>query len=122
MTVLAGASKFLICPLLVAFGDYLFAGVYYPGLAAWLVVGVVLAIFSIVSDMTLLDRLGHTGGFLADTAAATVWIWASQYILPGSLVTWGGALGTGIILGLSEILMHRWVQMNRRRGVRDDRP
>jgi|GEM_PF-7074998 len=122
MTFANAVSRFLVCPAIVALGDWLFPGVRYTGWVQWLLTGVVLAIASILMDSTMLDRLGHIGSFLADTMAATLIVWGSQYLLPGAAITWGGALGTGLLLGISEIFMHRWVQSSRRRGVRENRP
>ncbi|HYG58260.1 MAG TPA: DUF2512 family protein [Symbiobacteriaceae bacterium] len=122
MTIANAVSRFLICPAVVAIGDWLFAGVSYAGWVQWLLTGFVLAAASILMDTTLLDRLGHVGAFLADTIAATLIVWASQFLLPATIVTWAGALGTGALLGVSEIVMHAWVQSSRRQGVRQNRP
>lgn len=122
MTWSNALSRFIICPLVVALGDWVFAGVQLPGWTGWIIVGFVLAAAGTVMDMTLLDRLGHVGSFVTDTAVATVVIWGAQFFLAGSFATWGAALGTGLLLGLSEVVMHRWVQASRRRGVRQNRP
>lgn len=122
MTWTNALSRFVLCPLAVAIGDSLFAGVSYANAGQWVLVGFVLAAFSIAGDMTRLDRMGHTGAFLTDTLSATLVVWASQFVLPGVAITFTGALLTGLILGLSEAVMHRRVQMSRRRGVRERRP
>lgn len=116
MTWMNALSRFLVCPLVVALADNVFAGVAYAGVWPWTAVGFVLAIAGIVMDITLLDRLGHVGAFLADTAAATLIVWGMQFILAGAVVTWAGALGAGVLLGLSEVFMHAWIQATRRRA------
>lgn len=123
MTVLNALSRFVLCPLLVALGDAIFpVSVIYANQGQWVITGAILAALGIAMDMTLLDRLGHVGAYAADTLAATLVIWFSQRFLPGAAITFGGALGTGLLLGLSEVAMHRWVQASRRRGVRAGRP
>jgi hypothetical protein len=122
MTFANAVSRFLVCPAVVAIGDWLFRGVSYVGWSQWLLTGFLLAIASILMDLTLLDRLGHVGAFLTDTMAATLIVWGSQFLLPAAAVTWGGAFGTGVLLGISEIFMHMWVQASRRRGVRQNQP
>jgi hypothetical protein len=122
MTVTNAFARFIVCPLIVALSDVLLAGVQYAGWTHWIFVGLILAVASLVMDMTVLDRAGHIGGFILDTLAATVIVYLSQYILPGAIVTWGGALGAGILLGLAEIGMHAWLQASRRAGMRRSRP
>ena len=122
MTTSVALAKFLLCPFLVALGDYMFRGVSYANAVQWIIVGIVIAVGGIIGDMTLLDRAGHVGGFLTDTLMTALVIWASQFFLAGAFATWSGALGVGLLVGLSELFVHRWVQMNRRAGVRENRP
>lgn len=113
--------RFLICPALVALGDYLFAGVTYAGAWQWVVTGAVLAIAGIMMDTTVLNELGHVGSFVTDTIVATFIVWGSQFLLTGAAITLAGAVGTSVFLGLSEVGLHRWVQLSRRQGVRRDK-
>lgn len=122
MTLANALSRLLVCPAVVAIGDWVFPGVRYTGWVQWLITGFILAVASVLMDMVLLDRLGHIGAFVTDTLAATLFVWGSQFFLVGAAVTWGGAFGTGVLLGISEIFMHTWVQASHRRGVRENRP
>lgn len=122
MTWTNALVRFVACPSLVAIADGLFAGIAYRGFWDWVIAGFALAGTAIAADMLLLDRMGHTVAFFADAGYATVIIWASQFLLPGTVITWWGAIGGGLLMGLSEIFFHRWVQLSRRRGVRENRP
>lgn len=122
MTFANAASRFVLNPLLVALSAWLFAGVNYVSWVQWAATGVALAIAGVFMDSTVLDRLGHVGSFIVDTLTATVIVYFLHYALAGSVVTWGGAFATGLIVGLAEIPMHMWVQASRRKGVRAGEP
>lgn len=122
MTFSNAITRFILDPLVVALSAWLFAGVNYVSWGQWVATGVALAITGVFMDSTVLDRLGHVGAFIVDVLTATVIVFFVHYALPGSVVTWSGAFATGLLVGVSEIPMHMWVQANRRAGVRAGEP
>jgi len=104
--------------MLVALGANMFAGLGYVDYTQLTLVGALVALFTILSDMFLTDRRGDLTAFAADTVVSTLVIRSAQTFLPGSVATWGAAFATGLLVGFSEILVHRWVDPTVRRGIR----
>jgi hypothetical protein len=102
------ASRFLICPFVVWLGQS-FGFVRFTTGWQILMVGFILAGFSVAADSMILPAVGNAMATLMDWGAATLILWLSGWVFPGAVVPFLGALYTGALLAASEWVMHRWL-------------
>ncbi|NGQ94195.1 DUF2512 family protein [Brevibacillus sp. SYP-B805] len=106
--------KLLVFPALI----WGFAALF-PGLIRFATVWQPIAISGLfiltglIADETILPRAGNLPATFQGFLFMTAVLWASQFLFSGSRVTGMGALALGLLLGMAELCMHRWILQQR---------
>jgi uncharacterized membrane protein YeaQ/YmgE (transglycosylase-associated protein family) len=101
--------KIIVCPLVVAVASYLLPNVNYASFYQPILVGLILAFAAHMMEIFLLRKETVITSDIADFVAAALIVYFVSLFLPGTEVTFLGAILTAIILGLTEIPQHRWL-------------
>ncbi|MGC5327652.1 DUF2512 family protein [Brevibacillus sp. SYSU BS000544] len=74
-------------------------------------------LIGIVADETILPRFGILSSTFQGFLFMTTVIWVSKWIFSSVSVTFSGALITGLMLGVVELLMHKWILKQRKKAA-----
>lgn len=101
--------KIIVCPVVVYLASLWSAQVNYASVYQPLVVGLVLALTGHVMESQLLNQktVWITTGL--DFIAATVLLYLSGIVFVGASVTFMGALITGLVLAVTELIQHYYL-------------
>jgi hypothetical protein len=110
--------KLIICPAILVLSDFIFGNVNYAGIFQPIVSGVVLAALAHVLELIILMRRTLWVSTAADFAAAFIFIYFSQFFLPGANITYVGALLAATLLSVTEYFQHLFlIQKNKTRKM-----
>lgn len=101
--------KLFMCPIIVIVSAYLFPNVDYPAIYQPIIVGLVLAVIAHMMELMLLKRGTFWISTVADFIAATLIVYFVSLLFTGTVVTFLGAVLTGILLAISEYFQHLWL-------------
>ncbi|MCM3111249.1 DUF2512 family protein [Lederbergia lenta] len=101
--------KIFTCPIAVIVAMYLFTGVDYVSLWQPIVVGLVLAVVGVAMEYFILKRGTLWGSVIADFAASVLIVYLLSNLLWNSSVTFLGAVLIGLLLGVVEYFIHRYL-------------
>ncbi|MDL4841155.1 DUF2512 family protein [Aquibacillus rhizosphaerae] len=106
--------KLIVCPVTVIIAWMLFPNVDFFYWFQPVIIGVILAVASHLMELILLNE--NTVGFstFMDLIASIIIVYYASMLQTNSEVTFLGAIFTGALLGVTEIIQHRWlVEKNR---------
>lgn len=101
--------KLFVCPLTVIASDLLFPNVNYSNIYQPIIVGLVLAVMAHIMDVLLLKRGTFWMSNISDFIAATLIVYVVSLFFSGAVVTFFGAILTGLLLAFTEYVQHLWL-------------
>jgi hypothetical protein len=101
--------KILICPAVVYLTDVATIDVNFASANQAVLLGLVLAVAGQVMELVLLKRGTLWFSTLVDFLAFIFIVYVGSWFLPGSYVTFVGALLTASFLAITEYLQHAWL-------------
>jgi len=101
--------KIILTPLCIVAADWLIPGVRFGNYSQAVLLGLILAVVGVVMEYVLLKRGTLWISTILDVVVSAVLIYFIARMLPGTVVTFGGALITGVILGAVEYFLHLWL-------------
>lgn len=101
--------KLIVCPILILISAFLFRDVYYPAFYQPLLVGLVLAVISHMTEVYILMSKTFWMTLALDLIIASLVVYISAFFFPNSHITWIGAFLTGFLLTIPEYFQHHWL-------------
>jgi hypothetical protein len=98
--------KLLVCPAVVLLMDIISTEVDYRAVYQAVMVGLILAVLGRILENFLLRSRTVWISTAVDFVAATVVLYFSPLVFPGSRVTFTGALVTALLLAVTEYIQH----------------
>jgi hypothetical protein len=101
--------KLFVCPLGVIISDWLFPNVDFAAYYQAIIVGLLLAGAGTVMEYMFLRKGTLWISNLMDLGASVLIVYFISNLFTGTVVTFFGAILTGILLGVTEHITHLWL-------------
>lgn len=102
-------AKLFISPLILYITDILSPQINFSNFWQIIVLGWVMALVSSMGDIILLERISVITVTWLDIAIFSLIIWLSSLFFTNSHILFSGSLFSGIILGFSEYINHKYI-------------
>ncbi|WP_200411883.1 DUF2512 family protein [Virgibacillus salexigens] len=101
--------KLIVCPTMVVFSDLIFPNVNYSAFHQPIIVGITLAVIGHAMEALLLTKNTFWLSLVLDFIAAILIVYFVSLFFQNTIVTFFGAFLTALVLGVTEIVHHRWL-------------
>lgn len=101
--------KLIVCPAAIILASWIFPNVHF---ALWyqpIVIGAVLAVIGYYMEVGMLNSKTNWVSTMMDFIVSTLVVYFGSMLFIGANVTFWGAVLTGIIIGITEIVQHYWL-------------
>lgn len=111
--------KLFLIPGVVFLSEALSPAIDYTN--PWQIIGtgLFIGVITYILDALMLESLGSGRAAVVNGIAGTILVYLSGYFMRGSRVTFLGAVLAGVLIGVSEYLVHRLL-LNERRRIGND--
>ncbi|WP_226035823.1 DUF2512 family protein [Aquibacillus saliphilus] len=106
--------KLIVCPITVIIAWMLFPNVDFAFWYQPIILGVILAGAGHLMEMLLLNKNTVLFSTFMDVVASVIIVYYVSIFFTNTIVTFWGALLTSLLLGVTEIVQHRWLVQERK--------
>lgn len=101
--------KLIASPIALIIADMLFYQINYPSIYYPIFIGILIAIIGYALETAILKRGTLWISTAVDFVVATLTVYVVSKLLPGTTITFFGAVLASLILGLAEHVQHIWL-------------
>lgn len=101
--------KMITLPLILIIAMYMFEQIDYGGIWQPIVLSIILTIVGVAMEYFILKRGTLGVSVILDFIVTLLFLWILSNMFNNAEVTFIGALGLSLVIGFSELILHRYL-------------